>query len=500
MKRILTTLVVALSMAVLPNVQAANVTVEQAKDAAAHYLQQRTALTRITADDLTLARQWNNPDLDVPSMYLFKTVKEGWIIIAATTVTNPIVAYSEDEVIDANNLIPPVEWWLGVYNEIVCLAQNEDAQKPLPDSPEWTKLLTHSMPQASKASQYLLSTKWDQGGIRGLDYNMYCPVVRDTVCPVGCVATALAQICKYYSYPAQPTGYKTYYWYSYGNGTGHNILMQLRYSDSAAIDYSIMPNSIQVNANGSSVISVERRKEVSRLGYYLGVAVEMQYGPDGSGTTTDIVTNNMRRFFKYTQGDYLNRRTINDTAFLNGVRREIKMNRPVYMSGASSTGSGRDAAGHAWVCDGVKDDEPNMYHMNWGWGGSGNTWYDLGGNQLAAGGYNFNAMRNGSYQTAIVGMVPPPDSTDRDIYVGIPRTEEDVVLGNAYPNPATINVTLPYRSNNAAELHVFNVSGQLIASCSVVAGEGEVVMNVDQLPAGLYIYRIGNTHGKFVVR
>ena len=74
------------------------------------------------------------------------------------------------------------------------------------------------------------------------------------------------------------------------------------------------------------------------------------------------------------------------------------------------------------------------------------------------------------------------------------------VLGMPYPNPAILSVALPYSTREAVELQVYNVSGCLVESRRIQAGDGEVVLRVDALPAGMYIYRMGNAHGKFMVR
>ena len=190
MKRIVCSLFAAIAMLATPLVQAENVTVEQAKDAAAHYLQHNTSLTRITPEQLTLAHQWNNDELGVASMYLFTAPEEGWIIMAATTAMDPVVAFTDEGVFDGR-MAPAQAEWLDSYSDMVCAVQNLDNEKSLGDSPEWTELANHSL-YGTKASVTLLKTRWDQGGPSGTDYNMFSPVVNDSVAPTGCVATALA--------------------------------------------------------------------------------------------------------------------------------------------------------------------------------------------------------------------------------------------------------------------------------------------------------------------
>lgn len=502
MKRIVTTFLMAVALMAPTMTQADNLTADQAREAAAYYMRCNTTLSRLTADQLTLSRQWNNDELGVPSMYLFTTTQNAWIIMAASTVAHPIVGFSDESDIDADNLPVQLEGFLAQHNEWICYVQNEDATRSLTDSPMWTKIVNQKLTVNTKASEILLSTRWDQGDENGTSYNMYSPQILGEYCYTGCVATALAQICKYYEFPKHPVGYKSYTWYYTENGSNKTKFIRLNYADSASLDYSLMKNKI------SAATPLESRREISRLNYYVGVAVEMQFGTyyngGGSGTTSNLVANNMSRFFKYQTGTYVLRHSVRDTAFLNSVKRELDMNRPLYMSGSSSIDDGgRDAAGHAWVCDGYKvNGDDTTYHMNWGWNGSGNAFFDLGANNMYIEGQNlnFNGERDGVFQTIITGMIPPRDSTDRDVFVGIADVEDNTTLGSAYPNPATLNVVLPYSSERAADLMVYSVDGRLVHSERVQAGTGEVTLGVSGMPAGIYIYRMGSAHGKFVVR
>lgn len=488
MKRVFSSVLAALILMAAPVAKAENITVDQAKNAAAHFMQHNSTLTRLTADQLVLERQWENDELGVPSMYLLVAQGQGWIIITATTVMDPVVGYSDDSDVNAACLPPQMEWWLEGFNEMVCELQKSDAEKPLADSPRWTELANRQL-TGTKANVYLLNTKWNQGEPDGLEYNMMCPTINDTVCPTGCVATAMAQICKYYEYPIQPVGNKTYRYYYTVNGSTYSKLVHLFYEDSAAFDYSLMPNKFSAPP---SQANYAQRLEVSRIGYYLGTSVEMQYAPDGSGSSSELVAPAMRDYFKYKTGSYILRDQVGSSTFLSRIRADLTNKYPVYMSGASSTGSDAHSAGHAWVCDGIQESNETHYHMNWGWGGSGNGWFNLSENNMAISGMSYNFNRR---QGAVVGMTPPADSL-----LAIRSVEIDASLGNAYPNPASVSVTLPYRLGQAAELNVYSADGRLVESRRLAAGRGEVTLSTEAYPAGIYVYRVGNAHGRFVVR
>ena len=50
------------------------------------------------------------------------------------------------------------------------------------------------------------------------------------------------------------------------------------------------------------------------------------------------------------------------------MKTEIDANRPFIYVGYN------DEGGHAWNCDGYDDE---MFHMNWGWGGSEDGWFTV---------------------------------------------------------------------------------------------------------------------------
>lgn len=481
MKRVISSLMVAVALLMVPMAKAENVTAEQARDAAAHFLQHNTNLTRITADQLTLAYQWNNDELGVASMYLFTTPTVGWIIMSANTAMTPVVAFTDEDGLDVDNMAPQMRWWLSKYNKIVCAVQSEDAEKPLGTMSAWESLINHSL-KGTKSNHVFLKTAWDQGDYTGTTYNMYSPVIHDSVCPTGCVATALAQICKYYEFPKKPKGTPSYWWV-----TG-NKRMTINFDTVPSLNYSLMPTQLTTNT------SVERKKEVSRLAYYVGLGASMNYRAALSGANSNVALTGMRNYFKYSRATLLNRVGTNDTQFLNSIRRELMQNRVLYMGGESSGSQEAHGAGHAWVCDGYQDEDTAYYHMNWGWGPrGGNAFYDLVANNMSVSIWNFNLD-----QEVAIGMIPPQDSTSR--IIGVHEVEGTVELGAPYPNPAALEIVLPYSCHSTSDLQVYSISGRLVESRRLQAGSGEVTLRVDALPSGIYIYRMGNAHGKFVVR
>ena len=480
MKKIFTVLTVAALMLGTTTAGARNVTEEQAKDAAAHFLAHNTNHERVTAADLRLIHTMYNVELSIPSTYFFNAGDWGWIAIAGTTVMDPIVAFSDLGNIDMSNIAPATSWWFDSYNAMIAEIQTLDDDNGYPDCDEWKVLENHQLKGNTKDQQIVLMQEtWDQGDDYGYTYNMYSPTVNGIVCPTGCVATAMAQIIHYYRYPVYDTAKVIYNW------SGHYAIS---YTFNDTFDYSLMPMYLTNNS------PLAQRQEVSKLGYACAVSVQMQWDSDGSGTQSTLVPNAMKKNFKYQLGNIISRGN-NDTAFIGKIRRDLQKGpngkgRPVYMSGSSSEGNGVHAGGHAWVVAGYFRDNVDKYFMNWGWGGSGNGFYNLKTNQMSVQGYNFNQGHK-----AIINMVPPTDSNRLSISKPAVAT-----LGSAYPNPASVSIKVPYNTNMSADMLIYSVDGKVVARRRVQPGNGEVEVNVDAMPSGIYIYRLGDAYGKFVVK
>lgn len=514
MKRVIFSLLAGIALLATPVAKADNITLEQAKDAAAHYLQHNTYL-KVSANNLELVYQMNNETLGVPSIYFFNAPECGWIAFSATTLMDPVVAFSDQGSFDPENMAPAMRRWLELYNGMVCSVQELDAgDKEWPESSQWTALSTHSLKGNTKddGSQIqFLDDTWDQGGSEGSEYNMFCPKASSPLykqyynqdyyyAPVGCVATALAQMCHYYKYPKKARGsVRLEYGWEAGYVQGYSLpiwsdtsgVIRITFDTMVPFDYDTMKTKIVRQTKKAS------RREMSRLGYYVGIAVQMRYNPGGSSSNDSKVMEGMPLYFKYTEGVNSYRPYVTNQVYFSRLREDLMRRRPVYMGGASSLGgSGRDADGHAWLCTGYMTNDENMYYMNWGWGSSGNGYFNLVANDATSmtvsAGSDTYAFTD--YQSHITGMTPPRDS------VAIESVKGEVSFGAPYPNPAAYTLTIPYYTDHAADLVIYNAMGQAVKTVRVAAGNGKQEIRVDAMPSGIYIYRMGEAYGRFIVR
>lgn len=352
------TLAIAALLLVTATAAALPVDVATARIAATHFLQQKGLIEK--GDTLAFYSIDSNVDPATgatASFYVFNYGSQGFIIMGADDRCTPVLGYSMNGSFDNRRLPDNMRQWLNSYADEIQRGIKADA----PANPDhlklWEELLTDNgseLPQP-KADEYLLTSTWEQGS----GYNNYCPVSDGEHVVVGCVATAMAQIIRYYRFPARGFGQKSYQHSTYG--------VQAVNFDTTDYDYDLMPDKIRRTS------SAAERDMVSRLCYHCGVVVNMNYQnpshTSGSGAQTHDVPEGLLHF-GYTDAVWYSRNAVNnDQQWTSLIRNEIHDRRPIEYSGFSNDG------GHAFVLDGYNN--RNQYHFNWGWGGYADGFYTL---------------------------------------------------------------------------------------------------------------------------
>lgn len=489
-----------------------NVDVKKARNVAAYFMASQFGNKAITAENLEQVYELPNVEKGISTMYVFNTAdKRGFVVVSGTDCIDPIIAYSTDGIFDPDNIPPAMQWWLrGISNEIA-YAQNNNLKASAESLEEWDILESRKLPyfgQNSKEITRLLETKWNQN----YPYNNLCPRVTNGTWSdihgrayVGCVATAMSQIIRYWKYPRVGAGTHGYHVSDADSGLDTNLYVNY---GAAYYDYENMPEKI-VSTSPS-----EQLAAVGLLGFHCGVSVDMGYTGEGSGASSTAVDDALVNYFKYNADSikYLARSSVpynnpnaatqpnrRDTAWVNKLVNEILMNRPVYYAGNSPDG-GRDSR-HAFVCDGWNTSTKNM-HFNWGWGGSGDCWCNVYTTQLTPTGNPGDGVRYNFYQDhrVIIGITPPKDS----INIGnqsIMETENPFVA-SVYPNPATSQITVSYsiQGDTPATMQIFDAAGRIVSEVQVSPVSTQVTIPVKDYHPGIYFCRLNGYTQKFVVR
>lgn len=344
-----------------------------ARKAAANFLQRYSRLKSAIDLGIGLQNKYNG----LVTFYAFTLNSGGWILISADDAATPVLAYSNEGEWNEETMNPMAKNWIEsyskeIYNAIQSRAASEDSQK------EWQLLLNMQFSETITTVSPLLTTKWDQSNY----YNDMCPASSAAPygyggrVPTGCVATTMAQIMKYHKYPSQGIGTFTY---------NHPVYNSLS-ANFGSTDYNW--NSMPDKATTSNAA-------LATIMYHCGVAVGMNYHPQGSGAATEAVPYALTNYFNYDRSIQLVRRegVANDEIWRTLIRTELLAGRPVYYAGSGSAG------GHAFVCDGFDSSNPTRFHINWGWSGNSNGYFAIGALTTSTGAFN-------EYNRIIINIKP----------------------------------------------------------------------------------------------
>lgn len=208
----------------------------------------------------------------------------------------------------------------------------------------------------------MITTNWQQSGNGYNDQTLEFDSQR---APTGCLSVAFGQVMKYFNYPRRGIGST-----SYCNNGGYRCDDELRVEASfyeTIYDWENMPDAL-------GELSTEAEKNaVSQLLKHVGAAVGVRYGKDGSAAPLDnpAVFKGLSKAFNMANAYRKAKEDFSSSEWQELIKNEVLAGSPVVLTGTDS----KVNAGHAYVVDGVRED--GMVHINVGWGGYANGWYDL---------------------------------------------------------------------------------------------------------------------------
>lgn len=427
----------------------------------AEQLTPEEALSRLTADGKhKIAAKNGTPrlvhtaltDKGTSAVYVFNQPdNNGYLLLSADDVAIPLLGYADKGEFDPANIAPAMQWWLDEYSRQIEYATANGIKASTAKSPRR---------QAAEASRVeiapMLKTDWDQGE----PYNNQCPTDATVRTYTGCVATAMAQVMKYWEYPERGEGTITY--------TASSLSKKLTLNLSkTAFDWD---NMLDIYLPGK--YNSTQSDAVAYLMKACGYAVKMDYGTDSSGALAMNICQGLTKYFKYDgNASYELRMMYSSDEWADMIYDNLKNVGPILYGGGSYIGGG-----HSFVCDGYKD---GLFHFNWGWTGMSNGYYSLealnpsalGAGGGAGGGYNFT-------QDAVLGIQPPtgkpvvtkPDQliemgslvgqvANDSLYIGL-EMQSGGMWVNYNPSTMYVDVALTFtpQGNTAGETKYFNMT------------------------------------------
>ena len=322
------------------------------------------------------------------NIYVFNINRDdGFILVSGDDLATPILGYSFNGAFNMSEAPPNLKKWIEGYVDQIRYIRHRQGDESGKIKEQWEQLSSQEggyETNSTSAAEPLITTSWSQSPY----VNELCPYDREheDYVVTGCVATAMAQIMKFWSFPESGSGFHSYDHSQYG-------MLSANFGNTT-YDWAAMPEVVE-----------SENVAVATLMYHCGVSVEMNYGIESSGAYTNINPDYdepcaelaLEKYFAYDEGiqsafrsDY----TSEEWVLL--LKTELDAGRPVLFSGYGSEGGG-----HAFICDGYDVNE--FFHFNWGWGGIADGYFahDALNPEGGETGEGYNKS-----QAAIIGIKP----------------------------------------------------------------------------------------------
>ena len=281
----------------------------------------------------------------------------GFVVLSLDDDFTPVLGYSDTDFIE--NAMPcGFLWWL------------RQVDKSLEDRMACAQTYQPAVYAATTATNFI-TTSWNQQA----PYNTLCPKIDNVVAPTGCIATVMAQIMYYYKYPVSGKGKGSYTVTTSEGTTKYTCDINSTYEWTKMKNKYLRPTGDTDNA-------------VATLMRDAGAASRMNYQADASGTIEWYAAKGLADNFRYDSLAIicLQRDFYTDAEWMDMIRKEMEAKRPVLYCGTDEIDGG-----HAFLLDGIQED--GKVHVNWGWSGNGNGWYDI--NILQPIAYDGSALSSG---------------------------------------------------------------------------------------------------------
>lgn len=314
--------------------------------------------------------------------YVFNYANDnGFVIISSDKRSKEIIGYSYSGRFDMNNIPDQLKDMLEVYEqELADLSITPDSLLKMDLNSTIKSRGMATLPVS--VSPLLENIKFNQYEPY---YNM-CPKHNGKQSVTGCVATAAAQIMRFYKYPSRGIGSNDY-------TTNNGFHSSVNFAQATYNWDNILPTYNGVQA------TTQQKNEVAKLLYHAGASCNMNYTSTGSSASLQTMAQSMVAHFGYDENlQKYSREFFTAEEWKTLLKTELAAGRPVLVEGRNSQ------SGHCFICDGY--DANGLFHINWGWGGTADGYFSL--DNLSP------AVLNKSYNddvAIVAGIQPDKDGT-----------------------------------------------------------------------------------------
>ncbi|MFP4458274.1 MAG: C10 family peptidase [Candidatus Zixiibacteriota bacterium] len=409
-----------------------------------------------------------------PAAWIFHLSPSGYIAIAPDNRFHPIIAFSKKSVYrpfsDQNIMqsIIKTDFYhkYGLVDKYPKELLSENRQL-------WNRYLSNDADLLSELDDYLefgpwIQTNWSQGE----PYNAHCPIDPETGerCITGCTQTACAMILEYWQHPEEIilTHYDSYT----SRRTSPGIYLD---GPEASLDEIIW------NRANATVPTMDM---VARVMLAIGILNRASYS--SSATAADIsgdTYNDRLGFYGSYDASPMTSR------FMDRMAISLMKGKPIQMSMMSM-----EEGGHSIVNDGWRED--GFFHLNMGWGGYENGWYNLTGGSLPEG-YrwitrtvlNITAPAKMDVPSTVSGAVLLHFSNVSQEYLNSIESSSDTDMYKFYADYDSLYM-LYTRGPRDTRVEIFNEDGESIAVSDTGAALWNFKIQFEPPEDGLYYAEI----------
>lgn len=180
------------------------------------------------------------------NLYVFNG-REGYVVLAADNRVSPVLCFSPEGHIDADRLSASIRVWLSNYEGQIRYVSEHRLPPENNATQQWIGLFNGNTEglMTRESIGPLITTDWGDDS----PFNSQCPIDDETgyQCTTGSVATALAQIMKYWEHPRQGKGSISFNW---NNVTLNAPCGETVYDWENMLDHYVLglPNEMEINA------------------------------------------------------------------------------------------------------------------------------------------------------------------------------------------------------------------------------------------------------------
>jgi len=461
---LLKTLSLALIMCATTQMQAADVNLATAQNAAKAFMNRQVATGRLraaAATNLQLVKAEASVARPTAVDYYIFNSDRSYVVIAGDDLAPQVLMYGEEGKLDMNNIPPAMQWLLNKYKYQI-------------DGIKAGTLAPVKAPKyATTPVAPLVTANWDQSA----PYYNQCPTSGSRRTLTGCPATSMSM--NYYKWK-WPETFPACEAISSSSGGVSAAALPERQADWANIidEYTGPSNTSYTTAQANAVAWLMRYAGQSMVNYMYGTSASGANDPDilvgahNMGYTDAqllILTELVQSGWSYGNST----QNYTDAQWNEWMLNELQNGRPIeYLAYDITSGQ---VSGHAFNVFGCN--ASGQYYVNWGWSGDSNGYCTL---------HNFTTStgatgQSGSYvfkygEAMIIGIEPPagaltnpritanPSTITMNATVGTPATTTFTVTGANL----TDNVSLSVTGDNAFSLSTSSISASQAESGATV--------------------------------